>query len=230
MDHGDSRVDGVTRTRPWLIASGVAICWGVLTILVLHLISSHNPVLDTLSSYAFTDRGAGMLAMSILSLSIGSLMVLGALRAAGVPIGGTTTALFCTWSGGLALAATFPASYEKFPNPVSGVIHQYSCLAAFLSAPGIAWSLLRQLPSHPALAGCRAALQRWSRWSVGSLVVFGISYVINGFPHAPVLRELYVLLPVGVTQRVTLSVDLALLAILLVLAARTAAARQLRTV
>jgi hypothetical protein len=197
----------------------------VLTILVLHLISSHNPALDTLSSYAFTDRGAGMLAMSILSLSIGSLTVLGALRVAGVPLGGTTTALFCTWSGGLALAATFPASYEKFPNPVSGAIHQYSCLAAFLSAPGIAWSLLRRREAQPVLAGFRAALRRWSRWSVGSLVVFGISYVINGFPHAPVSRELYVLLPVGVTQRITLSVDLALLAILLVLAARTAATR-----
>src|SRR5689334_22599198 len=115
MEHGDSRVDGVARTRPWLVVSGVAIGWGVLTILVLHLISSHNPVLDTLSSYAFTDRGTGLLAMSILSLSIGSLAVLGALRTAGVPFGGTTTALFCTWSGGLALAATFPASYEKFP-------------------------------------------------------------------------------------------------------------------
>jgi hypothetical protein len=187
-------------------------------------------VLDTLSSYAFTDRGTGMLAMSILSLAVGSLTVLGALRAAGVPLGRTTTALFCTWSGGLALAAAFPASYERFPNPVSGEIHQYSCLAAFLSAPAIAWSLLRRLPSHPALAGCRAALRRWSRWSVGTLVVFGISYLVNGFPHAPVLRELYLLLPVGLTQRVTLSVDLALLAILLVLAARTAATRQLRTV
>jgi hypothetical protein len=50
---------------------------------ILHLISSHNPVFDTLSSYAFTDRG-GMFEASVLSLSIGSLVLLGALYAARV--------------------------------------------------------------------------------------------------------------------------------------------------
>src|SRR3981081_3543852 len=96
-----------TRTRPWLITSAAAIWWGIITMTILHLISSHNPVIDTLSSYAFTDRGGGMFEASVLSLSIGSLSPLGALYAAGISISRTTTTLFSTWSLGLATAALF---------------------------------------------------------------------------------------------------------------------------
>ena len=78
------------RTRPWRLVALGAIGWGLFTAVVLHIISSHNPVYDTLSSYTVTDRGEGMLAASVLSLAIGSLAVLGALHAAGVPLSRTT--------------------------------------------------------------------------------------------------------------------------------------------
>lgn len=200
----------VARTRPWLLASTAAIWWGIAMIVVLHLISSHNPALDTLSSYAFTDRGEGMLAMGILSVAVGSITVLGALIAARVPVSRTTRILFGTWSGGLTLAALFPASYEEFPNPVSGQIHQFSCLVAFLSAPAIGLSLRSRLPrsSH------RATLSRWTLLSAGSLIPFGVSYLLSKLPDAPMI------LPVGVAQRVTLVIDLVLLYSLLTLAAR----------
>lgn len=227
MANGDPQgtevTSAVARTRPWLIASAAAICWGVFTIAVLHVISSRNPALDTLSSYAFTDRGTGMLATSMLLLAIGSLTVLGALTAARVPIGHTARILFCTWSGGLVLAAAFPASYVEFPDPVSGEIHQYSCLIAFLSVPGIGFALLDRLRSVPALARDRAMLSRWTLLSVGSLIPFGVSYVLAQFPDTPVLAELAAVLPVGITQRLALMVDVVLLSSLLVLAARAAA-------
>jgi hypothetical protein len=195
----------VAKTTPWLLASAMAIGWGMCTIAVLHIISSRNPALDTLSSYAFTDRGSGMLETSMLSLAIGSLLVLGALTAAKVTITRTTRALFCTWSGGLTMAAAFPASYEKFPNPVSGEIHQYSCLVAFLSLPAIGFSLLRRLREHPTLA-------RWTWLSVASLALFGVSYLLAPTP----------VLPVGVAQRIALIADLVLLCSLLALAAKAA--------
>lgn len=195
----------VARARPWLFVAAAAICWCVVTITVLHLVSSHDPVLDTLSSYAFTDRGDGLLALGILALAVGSLAVLGALVAARVPVDRMTTGLFGTLSGGLTLAAIFPASYAEFPNQVSGQIHQYSCLTAFLSLPAIGFSLIRRLGPSPD----RARLRRWSSLSVASLVVFGASYV---------LRDLHL---VGVTQRLMLATDLFLLCSLLALAART---------
>jgi len=212
-----------TRTRPWLIASAAAIAWGILTIVVLHLISSHNPVLDTLSSYAFTDRGTGMLGASVLSLSIGSLCLLGALYAAGISISRTTMILFCAWSLGLATAAVFPASYLTNPNPVSGEIHQYSCLIAFLSMPGVGFSVLDKIGTSPALAASRAMVTRLSRYSLAALVLFGLSYLLSDFPDSPVLSRFSEALPVGVMQRIALAVDLALLFGLMVLASRAAA-------
>jgi hypothetical protein len=183
----------------------MAICWGMGTIAILHIISSNHPALDMLSSYAFTDRGSGLLEISMISLAVGSLLVLGALTAAKVPITRTTRALFCTWSGGLTLAAAFPASFERFPNPVSGEIHQYSCLVAFLSVPALGFSLLTRLREHPTLA-------RWTWLSVASLLLFGVSYVFGSSP----------MLPVGVTQRIALVTDLVLLCSLLALAANAA--------
>jgi hypothetical protein len=216
-----------TRTRPWLIASVAAIVWGILTIVVLHLISSHNPVLDTLSSYAFTDRGTGMLGASVLSLSIGSLCLLGALYAAGIPISRTTTILFCAWSFGLATAAVFPASYASNPNPMSGQIHQYSCLIAFLSLPGIGFSVLDKIGTSPALAASRAMVTRLSRYSLAALVLFGLSYLSSDFPDSPTISRISAALPTGVTQRIALAVDLVLLFGLMVLASRAAALKGL---
>jgi hypothetical protein len=206
------------RTRPWLIASVVAISWGMLTIVVLHLVSSHNPVLDAISSYAFSDQAPGLLAVSILSVAIGSVTTLGALSAARVPLSRTIRVLFVSWSGGLTLAAAFPASYAEFPNPVSGEIHQYSCLIAFLSVPAAGFSLLDRLRTVPSLSRNRDILARWTRYSTASLVLFGISYLLAKFPDVPVLSQLSVVLPVGLTQRATLIVDIGLICSMLLLA------------
>lgn len=209
------------RTRPWLIVSAVAICWGIFTITVLHLISSHNPTLDTLSSYAFTDRGSGMLEASVLSLAIGSFALLGALCAAGTPINRTTKTLFSSWGLGLVTAAVFPASYATHPHPVSGEIHQYSCLIAFLSMPGIGFSVLERVRETPALDGSRTMVTRLSLYSLGGLALFGTSYLLMALPRVPAVTTLSAALPVGVTQRIALATNIALLFGLLLLASRT---------
>jgi hypothetical protein len=215
----------MARTRPWLAVAAAAICWGLVTIVLMHLVNARNPVLDTLSSYAITDRGGDMLATGILSVAVGSLAVLGALTAARVPTGATTRVLFGTWSGGLMLAAAFPASYAELPDPVSGEIHQYSCLVAFLSVPAIGLTLLDRLRTIPALAGSRATVARWTRYSLAGLALFGISYALAKYPDTPVLAELGALLPVGLTQRITLIVHIGLLGSLLALAARAVSGR-----
>jgi hypothetical protein len=183
------------RTKPWLIAATAAIAWAAFTMTVLHLISNHNPVTDTLSSYAFTDRGTGMLAASMLALAAGSLAVLGALHTAEIAVSGTTRLLFGTWCAGLAAAALFPASYASHPNPVSGEIHQYSCLIAFLSLPALGFSLLDRISELPG----SALVARLTVAATAALLLFGVSYALPW------------LLPVGLTQRVTLIIDVALL-------------------
>jgi hypothetical protein len=199
---------GTARTKPWLVASTIAIGWAMFTITVLHLISSRDPVYDTLSSYAFTDRGTGLLGASVLSLSIGSLTALGALAAAGIPLSRTTKVLFALWSLGLATAAVFPASYPEYPNPVSGEIHLYSCLIAFLSLPAAGFSLWDNL------RGTAAAKQigRLTLLSAIGLVVFGLTFIFVRLSDIPFFMALTDIAPVGVAQRLSLIAHVVLLA------------------
>jgi hypothetical protein len=206
------------RTKPWRLVAVGAIGWGLFTAVVLHVISSHNPVYDTLSSYTVTDRGEGMLAASVLSLAIGSLAVLGALHVAGVPLSRTTRLLLALWSLGLAAAAVFPASYPAAPDPVSGEIHLYACLVAFLSLPGAAISLLEPLRGRPE----RAAIMRAIRLTAVAFGLFAISFVLVRLSEAevgpfPAISDAF---PIGVMQRLLLLADIVLLGTLLRVATR----------
>ncbi|SFW49060.1 Protein of unknown function [Amycolatopsis australiensis] len=207
-----------TRTRPWRLVALGAIGWGLFTAVVLHIISSRDPVYDTLSSYTVTDRGEGMLAASVLSLAIGSLAVLGALHVAGVPLSRTTRILLTLWSLGLAAAAVFPASYPEAPDPVSGEIHLYACLVAFCSLPGAAISLLEPLRDRPE----RVALVRAIRLTAGAFALFATSFVFVRLSEAGVepFRAVSDAFPIGVMQRVLLLADVVLLCTLLGIATR----------
>lgn len=206
------------RSRPWRLVAAAAIGWGLFTAVVLHLISSHNPVYDTLSSYAFTDHGTGMLAASILSLAVGSLAVLGALNAAGVPLSRTARLLITLWALGLTAAALFPASYPENPDPASGEIHLYSCLVAFLSLPGAAIAMRDGLRGRPE----RAWLGRSIALTAASFALFGISFIFVRLDEAGVqpFHTLADALPIGLLQRVMLVVDIVVLAVMLRVAAR----------
>jgi hypothetical protein len=201
------------RTRPWRLVALGALGWGLFTAVVLHVVSSHNPVYDTLSSYTVTDRGEGMLAASVLSLAIGSLAVLGALHVAGVPLSRTTRLLLALWSLGLAAAAVFPASYPEAPDPVSGEIHLYACLVAFLSLPGAAISLLEPLRGRPE----RVAVVRAVRLSAVAFGLFAVSFVLVRLSEAEIgpFPEISDAFPIGVMQRLLLLADVVLLFTLL---------------
>jgi hypothetical protein len=206
------------RTRPWRLVALGAIGWGLFTAVVLHVISSRDPVYDTLSSYTVTDRGEGMLGASVLSLAVGSLAVLGALQVAGVPLSRTTRLLLTLWALGMAAAAVFPASYPEAPDPVSGEIHLYACLTAFCSLPGAAISLLEPLRGRPE----RVALVRAIRLTAGAFALFATSFVFVRLSEAGVapFREISDAFPIGVMQRLLLLADIVLLGTLLWLATR----------
>ncbi|GAB3495366.1 DUF998 domain-containing protein [Amycolatopsis cihanbeyliensis] len=214
------------RTRSLLIGSTAAIGWAAFTMVILHIVSSHDPVRDTISSYAITDRGGGMLEASVLSLAIGSLVLLGALLSSGAEPSRTARILLLGWASGLIVAALFPASFTASTDPTSGKIHQYASLIAFVSLPGVGYSLADRLREAPELARTRGLLLRLTALSVLSLAVFGLSYVAADFPHTPVLAQISDVLPVGLAQRLALLIDLALLVGLSLLAARTARLRQ----
>lgn len=210
------------RTRPWVIASGAAVGWSLFTMLVLQFVSSHDPIRDTISSYAVTNNGGGMLEASVLSVAIGSIALLGALLAAGIPVTRTARTLLLSWSLGLVTAALFPASFGDRVDTASGKIHQYACLIAFLSLPGVGFSLADRLRESPALQRMRTILLRLTWISIGALALFGISYIVAAFPEGSLIGDVSIWLPVGFAQRIALLSDIALLAGMIWLAANAA--------
>jgi len=180
------------RARPWLLVAYVAIGWGLFTAFVLHVVSGRNPVRDTLSSYALADGGIGLLGASMIAIATGSIALLGALSATGHRLSVTTRILFWAWATGLVAAALFPASYPERANPVSGRIHEYACVVAFLSLVALGWTLPRTLRA-------RHAVVRVSLLTLGGVVLFGVSYLVPD------------LLPVGLSQRLALAADVGLL-------------------
>jgi hypothetical protein len=210
--------------RIWRLAAFAAIGWGAFTFVVMNLVSTRDPRYDTLSSYSQTDPG--LLSASVLSVAVGSLAVLGCLVASGMPLPRSAQVLLSLWALGLTFAAAFPASYPPHPDPVSGEIHLYACLVAFTSLPGTVLVLLEPLRGTPS----RATLVRWLWLGVGVLALFGASFLFVRLDEAGVagFHTLTELLPIGLTQRLMLVGEVALLLSLLRVARLRAVARPSR--
>ncbi|PXY37711.1 hypothetical protein BA062_03570 [Prauserella flavalba] len=218
--------NAVARTRVWAIAAWASLGWALFTLMILHLVSSFDPLADPLSRYAFSDHGGGMLEASLLSFAVGVIAVRGALLASGITFPRTTSVLIYATATGLVGAALFPATFTPDIDPVSGRIHQYASLIAFLCLPAIAFSLLDRFKDVPELAASHVMLVRLLWISLASLGLFGVSYVADALPATPAITTIMTLLPVGFTQRIVFVVDFLLLAALLVTAIRTARLRQ----
>lgn len=214
--HAKVHTVDVARTRAWTIAATAGLGWALFTLIVLHSVSSFDPLTDPLSRYAFTDRGGGMLEASLLSAAVGVIAVRGSVLSAGLTVSRTTSTLVYATSTGLATAALFPATFSSDIDPVSGRIHQYASVVAFASLPAIALSLLDVLRATPVLARVASALTWLLRIALVSLALFGVSYVADALAGVPGFAAVAETVPVGFTQRIVFLVDLSLLAVLLV--------------
>lgn len=203
------------RARRWVVIASAAIGWALVTLIILHTVSARNPVTDTLSSYAHSERGGGMLEASLLSLAVGTVAVLGALRATGMRLGLTTHILFGATALGLSLAAFFPATLDSGGDVASGVVHQYASLIAFLCLPGIGMSLRERVE----LEHTRILLNRICVVYAAGLVLFGLSYITRDLAG---LEWINTLVPVGFAQRISFGTGFALLGALALAASRSA--------
>ncbi|GAA1251911.1 hypothetical protein GCM10009676_43450 [Prauserella halophila] len=222
--HDKVHTADVARTRAWTVAAVAGLGWAIFTLIILHSVSSFDPLTDPLSRYAFTDRGNGMLEASLLSVAVGVIAVRGSILSAGLPVSRTTSTLVYATSTGLATAALFPATFSSDIDPVSGRIHQYASVVAFLGLPAIALSLLDAVRATPVLARLASTLTWLLRVALVSLGLFGVSYIADALAGIPVFAMVADTAPVGFTQRIVFVVDFFLLAVLLFAAARHARA------
>lgn len=186
-----------------LALTGVALA--VLLAVYLHVTQAGrvSPVGQTVSDYVLAPGGAGTFAMMCLALAVGSLgLVTAALTTrAAVPVRRQGAALLLTaWSLGLTVAALFPTDPMGGRMSLDGETHRWAIVLAFVSLPSAGWLLAR---THD---GARPAVGFWAKASFASLGVLMISYVPVVFPWlatGPVL--------IGLSERLLLGVDLALL-------------------
>jgi hypothetical protein len=156
-----------------------------------------NPVSLTISDYALSDRG-GPVEDAILSLGLGSLALLTAMRVLRAPVHGWVTALLAVWSIGLICSAIVPTDPLGTPLSASGQFHRYAAAAAFVALPAAAVLLSGRLAGDARWCGLSPYL-RWLALACG-LGLLALLYV--AFPGDRVM--------IGLVERLLVAAEVAL--------------------
>ncbi|MEU8250063.1 DUF998 domain-containing protein [Nonomuraea sp. NPDC048916] len=191
----------VKRLYPFIAC--LAIMFSVGAIVVGQLVP--DPYLDplnvTVSEYAVADRG-GVTEVAMVVLGLGSLALLGGLRAAGAPVRGVPERLLMVWSGALVVAAVIPTTPIGADLTLTAQIHWYVSIAAFVSLPVAAALLVPRLAADADWKPV-ARVVEWLALA-GGLGVLAITYV--ALPGERVL--------IGLVERLLLGAEVALLGVL----------------
>lgn len=124
---------------------GIAVAIGATVVGHLGLGPAFDPVDLTVSDFALSDHGTAIV-VAMVALGLASAALLGALFAARAPVRGAPGLLILLWTVGLFVAAAVPTDPVSAPvMTLSGYIHRYASVAAFVSLPAAALLLVRRL-------------------------------------------------------------------------------------
>jgi hypothetical protein len=153
----------------------------------------------TVSEYAVADRG-GVTELAMAVMALGSLALLGGLRAAGAPVRGVPERLLMVWSGAIAVAAVVPATPLGLEPALQ--VHRWALVAAFVSLPAAAALLVPRLAADEDWKPV-ARVVEWLALA-GGLGLLAVTYV--ALPGGGVL--------IGLVEWTLLGAEVALLAVL----------------
>ncbi|WP_447008762.1 DUF998 domain-containing protein [Saccharothrix sp. DSM 118769] len=165
-----------------------------------------SPITHTVSDYVFVDDGAGLLAVTALSLAASSAALLVALVRSGLPRWGPVAVLLGLWSAGLAVAVVFPTDPVGEPTSFAGAVHRYAGAVMFAALPAAGWLVSRTFIGS-------VVLRRFS-------VAAGIASVVFMLSHAAVLFPGSGAVVLGLFERVLFALLYCVLFVLAVAAAR----------
>jgi hypothetical protein len=189
-----------THAHRALIGGGfAALAAGAACMLTLHLGTGLDPVHGLISEYAFEPQG-WLLAASLTCFAAGAALF------ASVAPSRPVAALVAVWGACMLLAAAFPTDRPGVPLSMSGGIHRYAALIAFIVMPLAGLLLARRLGRSRTAYAVRAL-------SVVALV-FLISVVVPyllRFAGIPVTNED---IPAGLTQRMVVLSEVGVLVLL----------------
>jgi hypothetical protein len=191
--------------------AGIAVAVAISVDLHLRLSSQVSPIWHTLSEYVYGhfttgSSAAPMFDAMCLALTLGSLALLAGIAKARRPGSAPVLVLLGVWCVGLLVCATFPVDPDGAARSLSGQVHNYGAVLAFIALPAAAWLL-----TGPSRKGCpweprRTTIRRLAVASAASLVIVltGFAWVMNTSPSHPEIT-------LGLFERLLFTVDLALL-------------------
>ena len=173
----------------------------VAVIGVMHLVgpsSGIDPVRRTISEYALVP-GGWVFDAAVVALALGSAAVLGALVSAGLTRARSAPALLLgLWCLGLLLVVAFEKTNWSIGPSVSGYIHRYASLAAFLALPSGAILLARRWRTDPRDRPFRRTVTGFSALALVSFLPIVVAIAARGVIGVPWWRAV----PLGLLERV----------------------------
>ncbi|GAA3512492.1 putative membrane protein [Streptosporangium album] len=193
-----------------------AIGAGAVAMLGLHVVTGLDPVHTVISEYAFEPDG-WLLPVSLTFFAVGATVFGAALARRGEDR--KAALLVVTWGLCMLLIGAFPTDEPGVPLSMSGGIHRYAAFVAFLTMPVAGLMLARRYAASP----YSRAVRLLSMASLGVLVLVVLPYVVRTVGFDLTNDDI----PAGVTQRLVVVFEVAVLVMLgLVLAAGRAPGRR----
>jgi hypothetical protein len=183
-----------------LVSGFAAIGAGSGAMLTLHAGSDLDPLHSVISEYVWQSAG-WLLPASLTLFAVGSALIAEAMRRAGMSR--WIVLLLVAWGASMFLIGAFPTDRPGVPLSLSGGIHRYAAFAAFVMMP-VAGLLLAKAKIRYA-----KAVKVLSAVALGALLLVVIPYVVRMF-GIPMSNED---IPAGLTQRVVVVTELAVLAL-----------------
>ncbi|SDX37940.1 Protein of unknown function [Amycolatopsis xylanica] len=186
-----------------LALAGMAVAVAIAADLHLRLSSRISPVWHTLSEYVYGGSSAAPLFSAMcLALALGSVALLAGIAKARRQR--SVLVLLGVWSLGLLIVAAFPVDPEGAARSLSGQVHNYAALAAFIALPSAALTLTRAGNVNCPWEPRRTTIRRLATASIVS-----IALVFGGFLFKLLTGPQ---LTLGLFERLLFTIDLALLA------------------
>lgn len=168
---------------------------------LMHLVgpsSRVDPVRRTISEYALLE-GGWLFDVAVVGIALGSAAVLGALVAVGLTHARSAPAILVgVWCAGLLLVVAFEKTNWSIGPSVSGYIHRYASLAAFLALPIGALLLARRRRTDPRDRLYRRAITGFSTLALASFLPIVVAIATRGITEVPWWRAV----PLGLLERV----------------------------
>jgi hypothetical protein len=120
-----------------------------MTYLNVRFVHEVNPLSRAVSYYVFTERGAGVFAVTLSVVALATFTILVGMAQLRVRIGSAAATLFGVWSVALVLCAVFPTDNAPRIESVHGWIHQFAGASLFVSLPLAGLALGRSLRAQP---------------------------------------------------------------------------------